>query len=514
MGFWLPSIADIFFLCPFLLLTLKSGHSLLNDADTGYHIRTGEYIIKNFSVPRFDIFSSITPPLPWVAHEWLSEVIMALVHRFSGLTGIVIFFSFFIGVAYFLLFAYARSLEFDLILATAVALLATVSSALHWLARPHIFSLVLTVVWYGILNNYQYQGKDRLYLLPLLMLLWVNLHGGFMLGFVLLGVYFTGALTALVAAEEARRKAAKKKCQKLAVITALALLASLFNPRGYSILVYPFTIVSNNFLMDSVVEYVSPNFHQFLPYKYLLLLTIGVVAVSRKALDATDLMLLLLFTYMSLYSTRYIPLFAVIVTPIVLRQLQGMVYGSTNRWTKFFKQRSKNLEFINASARGHLWPAIAIAGVSALGLSGKIAFSFDPTKNPVAAVEFLKQEKLSGRMFNDDEFGDYVIYAAWPEYKVFFDGRSDMYGERWGKQYLAILKLQPGWEDIIAKNHFTWIFCGAGTPLSMVLMENKNWHLIYADKVAAIFVKDIPEYRSLIDKYPHVTMNKPRELGS
>src|SRR5712692_5193847 len=224
--FWLPSIADVFFLCPFLLLSLASGNNLLNDADTGFHIRAGEYIIKTFTVPQYDIFSNVTPPLPWVAHEWLSEVVMAFVHQFSGLTGVVIFFSFWIGAVYFLLFKFAQSLKFDLILAAAIVLLATASSSLHWLARPHIFSLVLTVVWYGVLNNYQYREKDCLYLLPFLMLLWVNLHGAFILGFVLLGVYFAGNLTALLRGEELKRNAAREKCKKLVIVTGVSLLFS------------------------------------------------------------------------------------------------------------------------------------------------------------------------------------------------------------------------------------------------------------------------------------------------
>ena len=112
-------------------------------------------------------------------------------------------------------------------------------------------------------------------------------------------------------------------------------------------------------------------------------------------------------------------------------------------------------------------------------------------------------------MFNSDEFGDYLIYAAWPEYKVFFDQRSDMYGEKWGNQYLAVIRLEPDWEQIIERNNFAWIFCRARSPLSIVLMEKKNWHLIYSDKVAEVFVKKIPENRSLINKYPDV---KPLQL--
>jgi hypothetical protein len=502
--FWLPSLADIFFLCPFLILAFNSGNNLLSDADTGYHIRTGEYIINHLTVPQNDLFSHITPPLPWFAHEWLSEVVMALVHTFSGLTGVVLFFSFLISVTYFLLFKYSQSLNCNIVFTVLIVLLATLSSSLHWLARPHIFSLLLTVVWYNLLNNYQYQGRDRLYLLPPLMLLWVNLHGGFILGFVLLGVYFTGNVIAALSRDELKRKLALERCRKLAVFTAGALLFTLLNPRGYDILLFPFRTVSNQFLMDNVLEFFSPNFHGALPYKYLLLLTIAVVALSRKGIDLIELALLVLFTYMSLYSARYIPLFAIIVTPILLKQLQSILRRCDNRLAQFFEQRSRNLELLDARASGHLWPIISVLAVCALALNGTIEFKFDASRKPVAAVEFLQREKLPGKMFNDDEFGDYVIYAAWPEYKVFFDGRSDMYGEAWGSQYVSVVRLQSDWENIIEKNNFSWIFVSAGSPLTIVLLEKHNWHLIYADKVAQIFVKNIPQNRALINKYPDV----------
>src|SRR5437870_12269285 len=129
--FWLPSFADTFFCCVFLRLTLSSDSWLLGDADTGFHVRTGEYILTNFTIPTHDIFSYITPPLPWIAHEWLSEVIMALVHKFTGLTGLVIFFSLLIGLTYFVLFRFAQSLKCDFLITALIVLLATASSSIH-----------------------------------------------------------------------------------------------------------------------------------------------------------------------------------------------------------------------------------------------------------------------------------------------------------------------------------------------------------------------------------------------
>jgi hypothetical protein len=502
--YWLPSFTDLFFCCVFLRLTLSADSWLLNDADTGFHIRAGEYILHNFAVPNHDIFSYISPPLPWVAHEWLSEVIMALVHRFSGLTGIVIFFSFLIGLTYFLLFRFAHSLDCNFLITVLIALLATVSSSIHWFARPHIFSLLLTVVWYAILDNYQYKAKDTLYLLPFLMLLWVNLHGGFIVGFLLLGVYFLGNVTSVMFAGEHERRIAKTRCEKIALFTLLSLLASLINPRGYLLLLFPFSLVSSKFITDTVLEHLSPNFHQPLPYKYLLLLTIGIFSVSRKRLNVTEFFLVLLFTYMSLYASRHIPLFAIVITPILLRDLQSMLQKFDNRLTRFFLVRSNNLELINASAKGHLWPLISLVAVCALAFNSKIQFKFDESRLPIAAVKFLKKEKLSGNMFNDDEFGDYLIYAAWPEYKVFIDGREDVYGEIWIRQYLRVANIQPGWNKVLDKNNITWVFSNARSPLSTILLENQDWGLIYADNVSHIYAKNTPKNRSLINKYSYV----------
>jgi len=184
-----PSIVDIIFISLFLFLSFSAGKDLLNDGDTGYHIRAGEYIIDTVSIPKHDLFSFISPPLPWTTHEWLSEVIMALIHRASGLTGITIFFSFLISFVYYLLYCITKTEEDNIILAVFLVLLIITSSQLHWLARPHIFSLIIMIIWYYLLDEYQYRQKNRLYLLPPIMLLWVNLHGGFLTGFILIGIY-------------------------------------------------------------------------------------------------------------------------------------------------------------------------------------------------------------------------------------------------------------------------------------------------------------------------------------
>jgi hypothetical protein len=501
---FVPTIADLLFFVTFLCLSFYPDNGLLEDGDTGYHIRAGKFILDTLSIPRHDIFSFLSPPIPWTAHEWLSEVIMAIVHMAFGLTGVVVFFAFLISLVYYLLFRTNRTGNNNIFLAILVILLVMISSKLHWLARPHIFSQILIVVWYYILNAYHYRNKNYLYALPLLMVLWVNLHGGFVTGFILLVVYLIGNVIQSFSSETEKKSLSRKKTVTLASVTALCLLAALINPYGYQILLFPFNLVSSRFLMDHINEFLSPNFHEFEPFKYLLFLMISLIAVSREKLDAIELLLILILTNMALYSVRHIPLFAIIALPIILRRGDALLHEKKGAFTDFVKKRSDVIASVDKTAAGYVWPVIGVLIVIFFAANGKLAYTFDARKKPVAAVEFLKREPIQGNMFNDDEFGDYIIYAAWPDYRVFFDGRSDMYGEERLKEYFKVVTLETGWETVLEKYNINWIIYNSKSILSRMLIKDKEWRLIYSDKVATIFVRDRPEYQYLIEKYQNV----------
>ena len=352
--YFLPSIGQWLFLTVFLTLSFHTGSTLLNDADTGYHIRAGEYILSTFSVPDHDIFSFLSPPPKWTAHEWLSEVIMGLLHRAFGLTGVVLFFILLISLTYPLLFRMMRSCRGNIVADVVILLLVLVSSTLHWLARPHIFSLILTVVWYRLLEDFRKEGKNRLYLLPPLMLLWVNLHGGFMAGFLLLAIFFLGSLIAFRYSVREGREQARRSVLFLGTTCIACLLVSLVNPYGHQILFFPFHLVSQKFLMDNVNEFLSPNFHQVMPFKYLLLLTIAILAVSVKKLDFVEISLLLIFLDMSLYSARYIPLFCIVTAPVLARQAGAFLARREGRRFSEFRNKSDRIAETDASVKSSI----------------------------------------------------------------------------------------------------------------------------------------------------------------
>ncbi|QWV99090.1 hypothetical protein KP005_07365 [Geomonas nitrogeniifigens] len=504
-SFLLPSIGDFLFIALFLLIALYSGKKLLNDGDTGYHIRAGEYMLRTHTIPHQDMFSFLSPPLPWTAHEWLSEVIMALIHQASGLTGVVIFFAFFLALSCFLLFKMIRA-EGDILVCLFVVLLVGGAAQLHWLARPHVFSLVIMVAWYYILDQYQYQGKNHLFLLPLIMIPWANLHGGFMGGFILLGAYFLGnALDAFFGRGE-KRDESLRRLRPLGLAIVACIAASAVNPHGFHLLLFPFQLTSSKVLMDGVSEFLSPNFHEYYIkyFELLLFVLLATVGLSRYKLNPVEIILVLLFTHMSLFSARYIPLFGIIVAPIVSKRLTLVLNDSESGFARFLKQRSTNIASIDSCTWGYLWPLVTVAAVVILAGSGRIHFQFDPKIKPMAAIEFLKREQIPGNMFNNDEFGDCLIYGAAPAYKVFIDGRLDMYGADRLKEYFKVITFKQGWETILEKYRMSWIIFPADTVLSRHLLIDPNWKLIYADKVTNIFVRNVPEYRYLMEKYPNV----------
>jgi hypothetical protein len=504
---FLPSIGQFLFLIVFLVLVLShAGKPMLGDADTGYHIRAGDYILETRTVPKHDIFSYRSPPLPWTAHEWLSEVVMAVFHRVSGLTGVVVFFSLLISLTYALLFRYIRIYQRNIVFDVLILLLVLVSSQIHWLARPHIFSLLLMVVWYHLLESYQNDRGGRLVLLPLIMLLWVNLHGGYLTGFILTGVYFLGNLLGFFRSRGEEKERAFRKAKSLGYVIVACLLVSLVNPNGYRILLFPFRLVTETYIMDNVGEFHSPNFHNPMPFKYLLLVLLGMLAISRKSVGFIEVVLVLLFTNIALYSARYIPLFAIITAPILSKQAESLLAtAQESRWASSLKKRGGKIAAIDASAKGYVWPVAGVLLVVFLVAAGRIEFRFDGKIKPVAAVEFLRKEHVDGHMYNNDEFGDYLIYATYPMYKVFFDGRSDMYGSERLREFIKMSIFAPGWEKIVEKYDIRWFFIGSDTVLTRYLLERPEWRLIYSDNVANIHVKNSDEYRYLIEKYRDVT---------
>lgn len=519
LGTWiLPSIGDVVFLCIFFWI-LQSGLGLLNDGDTGWHIVTGRAIIDTLRIPSADPYSYTMPGTPWTAHEWLAEVIFAGVDRVAGLNGVVVFTAALISLTCFFLYRYMVHIRVSPLTASILTVLAALASSLHWLARPHVFSFLMTLAFMVVLELYQREGKDRLKYLPLLMALWVNLHAGYILGIMLMVIYAGGNIAKHVMTRGAD-PADMRRAKALGLFTAITVAATFLNPHGPAILYFPFHLVGRQYIMDNILEWLSPNFHTDKLFEAMLLYIATVFVVSDRKPDIIEGGGALLMVHMSLYSARYIPLLAIIVMPMAAArtgELLGRVVsgmdgvGIAGRVASRIERISANVTPMELRFNRHVWVYAAIAGCMIVAVNGGrlgntklMEYTHDKKVFPVDAMEFAVKNGITGNMFNNDGWGGYIIYRYYPEYRVFMDGRSDMYGVDFLKQYVKVARAKPGYRDVLEKYNVGWAIFNADRPLCELLVRADGWRLVYADKTANVIVRNAPEYAGIISRYKDV----------
>jgi hypothetical protein len=516
VGYLLPSSSDLIFLG--LLLTLSAGvlvPRLLGDGGIGWHIRNGEQMLRAHAVTRTDSFSATMSGQTWYAWEWLYDLLIAGIHQRTGLNGVVLFTTLVIAGTFALTLRFTLSRGGHLPITVVLLALAMAASAIHLLARPHVLSWLLAVLWFHLLDCWDAGAGPaaggrihdrRLFWLPVLMLFWVNLHGGFVTGFLLLGLYFAaGVIRYAAAAETARRQTARKRLQHLGVVAGLSLLASLLNPYSYALHRHIYRYLSNRFLMDHIEEFRSPNFHGAAEqcFAVLLLITMAALAVPREKSRVSHLLVALFAAASGLYAARNLPLSSLLLVMIVAPRLSkaviavgaspelaGWLRRSISRGAAF-ATRMGNME---ASLHGHLWPLAAVAlELWICTHGGRLASlqladaHFDARRFPVAAAEQLVQRGIREPVFCPDSWGGYLIYRLYPQVQVFVDDRHDLYGEQYLKNYLKVVRAEPGWDEVLDGQRVRIVLAPEQSALASILKERRQWEILYQDEVAIVF---------------------------
>ena len=511
---WLmPSVADLIFVAVLGVLVLTPlSVKLLNDAGIGWHIRTGQLILSTHEIPRVDPFSTQIR-LEWFAWEWLYDIAVGKLETWCGLNGVVWLTAVLIAAAFAWVFRLAFKRGTNLVPALVLTLLAMSASMIHFLARPHVLSWLLALIWFWILDARESEAPKsgrRVWLLPVLMLIWVNVHGGFLLGFVMLAIYWLGSLWAWLSLKDSRieeslqKIAAGKRTRDLTLVGLVSALASLVNPHGWRLHEHIYSYLTNRFFMDHIDEFQSPNFHGVAQKCFLLLLLISIAAIaaSGKKLPLSHVLLAAFAIYAALYASRNIP-----VSSILLVLIAGPLMPPLG-----FARFSQKMGVIDSGLRGNLWPVLVSATTLLIATNGgRIGGSqwmgahFDPSRMPVAAVDFLRNQEaraivlhnpLAAQIqqcrpqsapFSTDYWGGYLIYRLYPENKVVIDDRHDFYGEWRLRSYLMTMHVEPGWDKFLE-----WQAClllPKNAPITQMLSVTPAWKTVYSDDVAVIFVR-------------------------
>jgi hypothetical protein len=464
------------------------------DSDTFWHLRAGLWMLENGRLLNFDVFSHTRLNEPWINHSWLSEIMMAAIYRVGGFSGLNLWTALVVWLAF--VFVY-RSSDSGPYLKSFALILAAATSGVYWSARPQIVSMLLAAVFNWVLIRFRFHGLNRLWLLPLLMVAWVNLHGGFVIGFILLVVTCVGeALTALLAPGPLTLEKMKAPVW-VAAAGLLCAAAVMVNPYGPQMLLYPFKTVSIGVLQDYIQEWQSPNFHAREAQVFIVmwLATFAAVGFGRRPLQATDFLLFAAFSALALLAGRNIAVFAVVSAPILVRHADSAIAELQARWPRL-KLHPGSVSPAPLM-HGLNWTILALVIVAVLI---KVSLPLNPATTrqaialtaPVGAADFLKTHPYPGRLFNSYNFGGYLTWALYPEMPVYVDGRTDLYDDAFLTQYLNAYLAGPGWQAELARYGVGIVLVEPGAPIARALMADPHWAVRYLDATAIVLIHPDP----------------------
>ena len=509
----LPSLTDLIFVCVlFAVLFGLQGKLLGYDGDSGWHISIGEYTLAH-GLPRTEVLLATSYGQPHIYYEWLGQLAYGLAHHLGGLNGVVTLASLLIALAGAGIFAALRRRGLSPLPALALTLLGLPLTAVTWTARAQLFTLVLALWWSEHLWRYLRDGNiRRLWALPPVLALWANLHGGFIVGLLLLAT--TSAVLWLAPA--ARGMASLKA---LALTLGACLLAPLATPWGVALPLHIFGFLSDPLISRYTLEFQSPDFHTALPLLFLALSAtlsgLWLWLASHRdahALDPLAFAHTAIWTALTFYSVRYVAIWAVVALPLLAEALVASaplwratavaaddptpsaaarhVLRPLLPWLARADAISRRMGEVDALVGRGVWAALAVVVVLLTVADGgalpgastpALAAGYDPQVFPVQAVERLRTRGVpAGLGFNTYTWGGYLDETL-PEYRPFIDSRSDEYSETLLADYLTITQLAPGWRQTLDRYGVMWALLPHNEPLAQALALLPSWRCVPAD---------------------------------
>ena len=475
------------------------------DTDTWWHLQAGRVTLESGHILQTDVFSHTRQGQPWINHSWLSQVILYLLFHCFSYFGLGLFQALVVALTF--AFVYAQ-MEGDVFTRAFIVILAAATSAVVWVARPQLLSLLLTAVLCYLLYLYKWRKVNRLWLIPPLFVLWVNLHAGYALGFMVLGGFVAGEVlnNLLVWVSPPRGEGEENGdpvvswagVERIALVSLLSFFCLLLNPNTTRMWVYYLDTVRIGVLQDFIQEWRSPDFHPLYtqPFIWLLLATLAAVGLSERRVDGSDLALVAGFAYASLLAGRNMGPFALVAAPVLSRHVRPTV----ERWLRAARARGW-LRLPRRAARPQPaglalvnWLLLALVLVAAgvkVVLPLRAGFNLENERRtlPVDAVEWIEEQRPPGPMFNSYNWGGYLIWRLWPDYLVFVDGRTDLFGDELLSQYLEVRFARPGFQEVFEDYGVNFVLIEAGGFADNFLALDDGWRLAYSDEIAVVYVR-------------------------
>jgi hypothetical protein len=466
----------------------------ITDPDFWWHLKTGQYIVETRTIPHTDIFSTLRFGSEWVAHEWLSETLIYGIFRALGYGGLIVVFSIVITAAFWIAYQRCRHLAGHPYVAGFAVLLGAAATMPTWGVRPQMFSLLFASIFISFLDRYsRREAMPSIWWLAPLMILWVNLHAGFALGLVLIVLTIAGLLLDWLLLRKNSFADVWPRARPLCWLLIFCVAAVSLNPNGARIYSYPFETLSSHAMMQYIQEWRSPDFHnplfQFLAL--LLLATFSALALSNKRPRPGQLLMLVATAWATLRSARNVAFFALVATPLLAEH--SWIFITSHGWDRWLdaskKREPEERSTLKILLNGFL--LVIVLSVVALGVMRAVAQQplVEAQEFPAAAVDFIRDRKPSQPIFNEYVWGGYLIWRLYPDYRVYIDGRADVYGDELMKEFLTVNDGKPAWREPLDNHGIRTVLVKSDVALASLLRQDSGWRKVFEDKQAVIFVR-------------------------
>jgi len=519
----------IFFLFAFVFTV--SCHILTN-FDIWWHLRAGKYIFENHRIPHQDIFSYTARGRPWIDLHWLFQVLSFSIYEFLGVNGLIIMRVVVLLFAFIFLFqtGYRRS---NFVISVLCFIPGILAASSRFLTRPEIFTLLFVAIYLFILHKYKYENKNYVWILPILQVLWVNMHGLFILGIGIVFAYLFGEAVSWKAGfsflQNNEFNIREKRYHKLLLVGVLMIVACFINPYGLKGALFPFVLftrigTSTNIYAQSISEFlrpfsVHPTTYNIFYYKIIVILSVITFLVNIKRTQLSRVLIYIAFLYLSLLARRNIAIFVFAALPFMVANL--------NETLSFLrlKERSK-MKFLPAAdfrssrvqSAFRSWTAIVLILFMSwsiwnialnkrylqMKVPGRWGFGVNELYYPRRACDFLEENGISGPIFNSLGAGGYLIWRLYPTRKVFIDGRLEVYDSKHYALYQRTLSNEEMWKQVVNHYDINCAILSHSLPgindMVRRLYNSNDWKLIYYSDVAAIFIRNHQRNKKIIER--------------
>ncbi len=464
--------------------------------DFWWHLSLGREISTTGNIPGIDVYSFIMQGTPYPSYNmfWLVDLTLFSIYNLGGAALVIFVQSLIITAAYGLLLWLCWMQSNSTRIAAFSVILAIALGINNWNIRPQTISYLLGAL--TLVGIYSYRRTGRISWLsipPVAMLVWVNSHGSFVIGLMMIGIWVADEFWKIALDFYHNQKRTYTELLTSITVLGLTCIVCLANPRGIGIVTYVRSLTGNTTVVNLVTEWAPPNFNsvQGLIFFGIFMLVSIVLAISPKRPNFLQILTYVIFGFLALRTTRGVVWFGIVSAPILANHLAALVkvYLPGNDKTKDrYGNRIINLILL-----------IAIMAAVLISLPWfKHSLPFPSSKagwisseTPVDATEFLLTEQLPRDLFHDMGFGSYLIWAAYPNYQVFTDPRIELYPIETWWDYTSLGNALPGWEDLLDKYEIKTLMLSPVNQPNLIdaIEDSPSWVAVYQDSKPVIYTK-------------------------